>query len=79
MYPGCSPPCLQDFWFLGVSQYASFWQLLLAMDLAVLGMLPEASELFLSPEAGLDGFFLWVSHEWDLRDWCFTLGTGKLK
>lgn len=49
------------------------------MDLAVLGMLPEASELFLSPEAGLDGFFLWVSYEWDLRDWCFTLGTGKLK
>lgn len=50
------------------------------MDLAVLGMLPEASELFLSLEAGLDGSFsLWSSHEWHLRDWCFSLETGKLK
>lgn len=54
--------------------------MLLAMDLAVLRMLPEVSELFLSPEAELDGsFFLWVSHDWDLGDWCFSLGTGKLK
>lgn len=46
----------------------------------MLVVLPEASELFLCPEAGLDGsFLLWVSHEWDLRDWRFALGTGKLK
>lgn len=31
--PGCSPPCLQDFWFLGVPQYISFWHMLVAMDL----------------------------------------------
>lgn len=42
LYHGCSSVS-PAFWFLGVLQYASFWQVLVALELAVLVMLPEAS------------------------------------
>lgn len=42
LYHGCSSAS-PAFWFLGVPQYASFWQVLVALDLTVLVMLPEAS------------------------------------
>lgn len=64
MYPGCSPPCPQHFWFLRVPQYASFWQVLVAMDLAVLVMLLEVSELTCSCplKHSCMAVVLWVSH-----------------